>query len=582
MTPRPKSKLLRWHFRVVAALVALAFVPGTLLNVSRASAATNSNCSLSQKLVPSCGVLAGAYVERRSNEDASSAFTNFEQRVGEKQQIVHYYHQGRELFPTPWEIKLANEGRSLLLSWKPEAGHTWAQVAAGASDGYIDQEAAYIKSHYQNPFYLIIHHEPENEVNDSSGSGYTATDYRAMYRHVVSRLRGDGVTNAVFVMCYMGAQTYVTRSWFDELWPGDGYVDWVAYDPYVTTGLNGQDGGFPWLLDAHWGSGFNGMYNWITKNHAGMPIMLAEWGVGEKPGDPSYKSQLFRSIPGDLANYPALKALVYFDKANADVAGDVQVDTSSTSLSGYRAMLQSLNQASVTPPSSGAPSGGGDPGTGGGSSDSSSTISFVAATTLDLNAEQFAPRIPSSVHAGDTLLMFVAQGVADPVLVPAGWVSAGQVRTNQHVTTVWRKTATAADAGSSVDLPGTGGYSKAAITVAAYRGVDPDRPVAEISGSAETGPAATEHSAPAIANDQNNAWMVNFWSDKDDTISGWTAPSTETQRAVALGDGSGRVNSLLTDSGSTVPIGETAQMTARADQGSVTATMWTIILRPQS
>lgn len=295
---------------------------------------------MSAKLVPSCGVLNGAFVQRRSGESVQTATARFERQVGRRQSILHFYHVGSRLFPTAAEISLASGGRRLFLSWKPESGHTWAQVANGAVDSEIDREARYIKSHYKAKFFIAIHHEPEDEVIPTAGSGYTAKAYARMYRHVVSRFRAKGVTNAIFVMVYMGAQKHVLQPWFKNLWPGKGYVDWIAYDPYVTPATNGQSGGFPWLVNVHWGSEFTGMYNWIRAHHPRKPIMLAEWGVAEKSGDATYKSDLFRSVPRLIRNYPKIKAMVYFDAPDAR-SGRVQVDTTSRSLYGYKAMAGS-------------------------------------------------------------------------------------------------------------------------------------------------------------------------------------------------------------------------------------------------
>lgn len=338
----------RLRNRIVIGGIAIALAATTLL-IPAQQASGVSNCGLSTKLVPTCGVLTGALVSPRAGETGQSAFLRFERQVDQEQQLLHYYHQGTQLFPTPWEISMANNGRTLLLSWKPEAGHTWAQVAAGRADGYIDKEARYVRAHFPNrKFFLVIHHEPEDEVIARAGSGYTATDYRNMFRHVVTRLRARGVSNAVFVLCYMGAQTYVTRSWFNNLWPGKNYVDWIAYDSYVTPTLGGQNGGFTWLVNKHWGPRFSGMYTWLANNHPNKPLMLAEWGVGEKPGDRSYKPDLFRSVPKQLGNYPRLKALVYFDKRHAPAAGNVQVDTTRSSLTAYKAMLDSRTLRSKT------------------------------------------------------------------------------------------------------------------------------------------------------------------------------------------------------------------------------------------
>jgi beta-mannanase len=201
----------------------------------------------------------------------------------------------------------------LFMNWKPELGDSWAQVAAGDPkvDANIDAEASYIKSHFASKFFLTIHHEPENEVNQTPGSGYTASNYAAMFRHVEDRLRADGVTNIVYVMDYMGYYKWGQQSWFDDLYPGAGYVDWIAWDPYTTAATDSDD--FAQMMNAAHGS-WPGFYNWATSFAPGKPLMLAEWGVRTRSDVSALrKPWFFLNIVTQIASYPDLKALVYFD-----------------------------------------------------------------------------------------------------------------------------------------------------------------------------------------------------------------------------------------------------------------------------
>jgi hypothetical protein len=296
-------------------------------------------CPLNDNLVPRCGVLWGAYAQAVGRQQALGAFRHLERVSGNRFSIVHYYHQGTELFPTPWEIRLSNQHRHLLLNWKPEAGHTWAQVAAGASDRYLDREARYLRRHYRKPFFLVIHHEPENEVVESRGSGYTAADFAAMFRHVEDRLKARGVDNVVYVMNYMGAQTYAERSWYHDLWPGRRYVDWIAFDPYDAPGLNPQTGGFRLMVNRHWGAGvWRGSYRWAHRRFPAKPVMLAEWGAAEKAGSPGWKSDFFRTVVPDLRTMPRLKLLAYFSSPKPTVGGDVRPNTNARSAKAWRAL----------------------------------------------------------------------------------------------------------------------------------------------------------------------------------------------------------------------------------------------------
>jgi beta-mannanase len=167
--------------------------------------------------------------------------------------IYHTYHLGGEKFPTAAEMAMTRDPahpRVLLLNWKVAYGSTWARVAAGQQDTRIDAFAARIKSTYSERFFLALHHEPESNIDTRAGSGVTAKDYAAMYRHVIQRLRAGGVTNAVNVIAYMGNEKWMGQSWWKDLYPGDDVVDWIGLDSYVSVEKGYYHyGGFGDLLD---------------------------------------------------------------------------------------------------------------------------------------------------------------------------------------------------------------------------------------------------------------------------------------------------------------------------------------------
>jgi beta-mannanase len=74
---------------------------------------------------------------------------------------------------------------------------------------------------------------------DGSWNGYNATQYKAAFRHIVDRLRANGVTNVVTVWQSSGYQT--NASSLMQRYPGDDYVDWVGYS-YFNQSWNPGDG----------------------------------------------------------------------------------------------------------------------------------------------------------------------------------------------------------------------------------------------------------------------------------------------------------------------------------------------------
>ena len=306
--------------------------------------AGDARCRVTKNLVPRCGAWWGAVSSPEGSETPADAIHALEANSDEPVDVVHWYFRDTQIWPPSWLIDLAREPgnkRLLAINWKPEAGHTWAETANGAADWYIDQEAKYLRANFRDPFFLTIHHEPEDEVNQAPGSGYTAMDYRNMYRHVVDRLRVKGVDNAVYVMNYMGFQGWGLQPWFPDLYPGDGYVDWIAYDPYASSSLGDQERGVRFMLNSHWGdTSWPGAYRYFTRTFPGTPIMLGEWGVGEKPGVPDWKARFFNRVGKRLADeFPRLKALLYYDNRYGPASGDTRADTSPQALASLRELL---------------------------------------------------------------------------------------------------------------------------------------------------------------------------------------------------------------------------------------------------
>ncbi|WP_240197643.1 glycoside hydrolase family 26 protein [Nonomuraea lactucae] len=284
-------------------------------------------CAVTAKLIPSCGAWWGMAPEIFTGVPVDRALKGAESRMGARADVVHVYHRGKELFPTEREIGLARDPagpRLLLVNWKPSMEHTWAEISDGAVDRRIDRLAGHIRRAFPERFFLTIHHEPENDVVPGPGSGMQAADYAAMYRHVVLRLREGGVTNAVTVMTYMGAPNWAAKPWFEELYPGDDVVDWVAMDPYADSRVSDFDGLVNKTRDdyARW----PGFYRWTQLHFPGKPVMVAEWGVFERAGDRSFKREFFESVRARMRAYPQIKALLYFDSPHAP-RGDTGFDT---------------------------------------------------------------------------------------------------------------------------------------------------------------------------------------------------------------------------------------------------------------
>jgi beta-mannanase len=331
--------MLRKSVYSLAALVA-GFGAALAGPVQAHAAAPAKACVTGDKLVPTCNVLWGAAAGGFTGLPRDEEHKAWEKSRGRTATIFHTYHKGDEKFPTDAEMAMTRDAahpRVLLLNWRVEYGSTWAAVAAGKLDKRIDTFAARVKSQYADKkFFLAINHEPEDDVR-AAGSGMTAKDFAASFRHVIERLRGQGVDNMVSVVAYMGNEKWMAQSWWKDLYPGDDVVDWVGLDSYVSA-ENGyyHHGMFADLLDRRAKNG-PGFYDWAVRNHPGKPIMVAEWGAYHRIGKVVDKAAQFNSVLPELAKRPAIKAIVYFDtKKDAFGDRDISIDSAKSSLAAFR------------------------------------------------------------------------------------------------------------------------------------------------------------------------------------------------------------------------------------------------------
>ncbi|AEV83877.1 endoglucanase [Actinoplanes sp. SE50] len=330
---------LRKTVLTLTALVA-GLGAATATPAQAATHAADAGCVTGAKLVPTCGVLWGGAAGGFTSAPRDKALKDWENASGRTATIFHQYHKGNEPFPTKAEIAMTADSahpRVLLENWKIAYGTTWAAVARGGQDKRIDAFAARAKA-YGKKFFLVLNHEPENDVIPRSGSGMQAKDFAAMYRHTIERLRAQGVTNVINVVAYMGNEKWMAQSWWTDLYPGDDVVDWVGLDSYVSVEKGYYHyGDFSALLDRKAKGGTLGWYDWATTRHADKPVMVAEWGAYHRVGRATDKSFVYNSVIDQLQKRPAIKAIVHFDTKHDDEGDrDISINSSAASLKAFR------------------------------------------------------------------------------------------------------------------------------------------------------------------------------------------------------------------------------------------------------
>jgi hypothetical protein len=300
-------------------------------------------CTVDAKLVPTCGWLWGAAAGGFSAIPRDEALKTWEKVSGSPTNIYHTYHRGDEMFPNKAEIAMARDPlnpRLLMLNWKVGYGTKWANVAAGQQDARIDKLSAYLKANYTDKFFMVLHHEPENDVNPTAGSGMAAKDYAAMFRHTANRMKANGVNNAIFVVAYMNIEKWNESPWWGDLYPGDDVVDWVAVDAYNNAQPNGyHNGDFNYMMNRTTGrTSFPGWYTWASTQHPTKPLMAAEWGIYDSSTTPNgaNTAKILNTVLPQLEKMPNLKGLVYFDTAKDQAGHDIRIDATPEGLAAFK------------------------------------------------------------------------------------------------------------------------------------------------------------------------------------------------------------------------------------------------------
>ncbi len=208
-------------------------------------------------------------------------------------------------------------------------------------------------------------------------------------------------------------------------------------------------------------------------------------------------------------------------------------------------------------------------------------IAFDGSSSTQGNVAAPSVVAPPGTSAGDRLVLALSLNDAtrtpgDPGGGITGWTPAGSVTSGSMKTLFWTRTAAAGDAGKTIRFT-MDATSKFTLSVAAYSG---DMLAPQVVSAPETVTRAA-HATPAVQASAGD-WVLSYWADKSSATTGFALPVDVTARQATCNTGSGRVCSVLADSGGPVAAGPSGPLTATADAASGSATMWSVLLRLDS
>ncbi|HWO84680.1 MAG TPA: glycosyl hydrolase [Solirubrobacterales bacterium] len=263
----------------------------------------------------------------------------FEEEVQKKVSMLNFFQPFANCNPTcsfygfpktPLE-SIRQRGAIPVLSWssqsipssKVEPDFQLSDVISGRYDAYITDFATKAKA-WGHPFFLRFNWEmngkwfPWHEGVNGNQPG----EFVAAWRHVHDIFTAVGATNVNWVWCpnleYSGSTPLAS------VYPGDAYVDW--------TGLDGYNHGTNPAHPDSWKSFsqlYRSTYDKITGSLApSKPLMIGEVASTEYGGSKSaWIKDMLARIP---AEYPKIRALIYFDKYDTGMDWPLETSTGAT------------------------------------------------------------------------------------------------------------------------------------------------------------------------------------------------------------------------------------------------------------
>ncbi len=228
--------------------------------------------------------------------------------------------------PTALPADAANYYQNGYIAWH-SVKVNWAEAAAGQHDAaFVSLAQSFPTS---GPAYLTLYHEPENDLDPSSGM--TQANFVAMYRHVYPVVKAAN-PNLKFGPIYMSFQWRPGQSSTqnpDDWWMGADYCDFLAIDAYWSSWM-----GNPQRIDKT--SGFARWYDWAGQK--GKPLAHAEMGYDYQDGiDPNLRGDAIKAS-GEWEIAQGFEVLMYWD---SDQGAGGQAGTGTTILDGDQYAIDS-------------------------------------------------------------------------------------------------------------------------------------------------------------------------------------------------------------------------------------------------
>ncbi|MET0839852.1 MAG: PKD domain-containing protein [Marmoricola sp.] len=207
------------------------------------------------------------------------------------------------------------------------------------------------------------------------------------------------------------------------------------------------------------------------------------------------------------------------------------------------------------------------------------TLSYVGSASAARTGTSHQLRLPATIAAGDTILLFVTANSRSGTLTgPTGWSSVITKEGSTSRGRVWTKKATSADTNAVITVRSSVSI-KTELSAAAYRSSTNTSAVTASSAATVT-TGATQHRSPAVSVAQQGSWLVSYWGGKAASAPTWTAPTNAPRRTGASGTGASLATAILGDSKAAVPTGTAATRLARTNKSVTNSQLFSVVVSP--
>jgi hypothetical protein len=158
--------------------------------------------------------------------------------------------------------------------------------------------------------------------------------FRDVYRRVIDIFRRVGSDQITWIF-HVDSQPQPTEAWnaMANYYPGDSYIDWIGVSAFGAQRPEDYWESFTNVLD--------GTYNELVAISPMKPVAIVEFGVIERPGDPTAKPRWIQEALDSLKNgwFPHVKAISYWHERayGMSPARSLRIDSSLGSLGAYKA-----------------------------------------------------------------------------------------------------------------------------------------------------------------------------------------------------------------------------------------------------